>query len=322
MSVRIDQRAQLRRLSLLVPYIQTHPGVTLMSLATEFGTTANQIENDLSTLWFCGLPGQGMGELIEIAYEGDQVSIAFDAGIDRPLQLTREEATALIVALRFLAATPDLIDSDAATGALTKIETAVGERAAGSAAISLTTTPTPRISAEIRQALSAGRALKIDYYVATRDEKTERVIDPIRLLRVQDIDYLEAWCRRAEGVRTFRLDRIDQISVLGEAAQPAPTEPRDVSDGIFVPDPSAQMVRLDLSILGRWVPDYYDVAEATPARRGTTAVTLPVSDDETLEHLLYQLGPAGLADISDDRVAMMTRRIGEHSAAALARYES
>lgn len=322
MSVRLDQRAQLRRLSLLVPYIQTHPGITIAALATEFRTSAEQIENDLSTLWFCGLPGQGMGELIEVAYEGDEVSIAFDAGIDRPLQLTREEATALIVALRFLAASPDLIDSDAATGALTKIENAVGDRAAGSTAISLGSTPAPQISAQIRQALHSGRALSIDYYVPTRDEKTERVIDPIRLLRVQDVDYLEAWCRRAEGIRTFRLDRIDRVSELDEQAQPAPSEPRDVSDGIFVPDSDAQIVRLDLSMSGRWVPDYYDITESTPGPGGTTQVSLPISDDETLEHLLYRLGPHGLAGLTDDHVATVARRIGARSADALTRYES
>src|SRR5690242_21194833 len=47
-----------------------------------------------------------------------------------------------------------------------------------------------------------------DLYSASHDTLTSRVVDPIRLLLVADHSYLEAWCRSAEGVRLFRLDRI------------------------------------------------------------------------------------------------------------------
>ncbi len=41
-----------------------------------------------------------------MAFDGDRVTITYDAGIDRPLRLTPDEALALVVALRMLAETP------------------------------------------------------------------------------------------------------------------------------------------------------------------------------------------------------------------------
>ena len=54
----------------------------------------------------CGLPGYGPGDLIDMAFDGDRVTLTYDAGIDRPLRLTPDEALALVVALRMLAETP------------------------------------------------------------------------------------------------------------------------------------------------------------------------------------------------------------------------
>lgn len=315
-----SSQTQLRRMSLLVPYIQTHPGVTVQQLAAVFDTTAAQIRKDLKTLWYCGLPGQGMGELIEITFQGDTVAIAFDAGIDRPLQLTQEEATALVVALRFLAASPDLVDNDSVTSALDKIETAVGDRAAASRAIAVSTTPAPAVAADVTKALDAKRALEIDYYVATRDEKTTRVVDPVRMIRLPGGDYLQAWCRRAEDMRTFRLDRIDRATVLHEAAKRPPEEPRDLTDGVYEPGPNDTVVSLHLGLAGRWVPDYYALEQSETAADGTTYVELRVSEDDALERLLWQLGADGVATFADPHVLQVARRIGARSADALKLY--
>ena len=68
----------------------------------------------------------------------------------------------------------------------------------------------------MRRALEAGRALRIRYYTAGRDVVTDRTIDPMRLVLVEGRGYLEAWCRRAEAVRLFRLDRVEDVAELDE----------------------------------------------------------------------------------------------------------
>src|SRR5204863_8807507 len=87
-----------------------------------------------------------------------------------------------------------------------------------------------------RDGVAAGQALRIVYHTAGRDGVSQRTIDPMRLLIVDGRGYLEAWCRRAEGVRLFRLDRVEDVAVLDEPAAPPPdAEPTDVSEGLFRP---------------------------------------------------------------------------------------
>ena len=190
---------RLGRLLNLVPYLLARPGV-----ADRRGgrrprrRPSAQLREDLELLWVCGLPGYGPGDLIDMAFDGDRVTITYDAGIDRPLRLNPDEATALVVALRMLAETPGIAHRDAIQRALAKIENAAGEYADApgrGAARRATTTAWQRFGGAVER----GRALRITYYTATRDETTERVVDPMRVVVVAGRSYLEAWCRRAEA---------------------------------------------------------------------------------------------------------------------------
>ncbi|GAB3299911.1 WYL domain-containing protein [Epidermidibacterium keratini] len=312
--------AQLQRMSLLVPYVVSHPEVTVAELATEFAVSQDQIREDLNAVAFCGLPGQGMGDLIEVVYDEDRVTITEAAGIDRPLQLTTHEATALIVALRALVGQSGGVDSDAVTRALAKIESAVGDRGGSATVASLPTQPAPEQARTLRGALQQQRAVRLHYYVPTRDEVTDRVVDPLRLIRVDGQDYLEAWCRRAEDVRIFRLDRIESATVLDEPAAPPQVELRDVSDGIYTPEPDASIVALQLTAPGRWVAEYYETLERTDNDDGSVDLRLPISDPDTLRHLVASLGPDGLAGMVDEQVREAARVVADRSRAALRHY--
>src|SRR3954466_10537941 len=117
---------RLPRLLALVPYLQAHPGIVIADAAADFGVTEQQLRRDLQLLWMCGLPGHGPGDLIDLSFEGDTVSVGHDAGLARPLRLTPDEALALVVALRTLADQPRLTDRGAVERALAKVEAAAG----------------------------------------------------------------------------------------------------------------------------------------------------------------------------------------------------
>jgi predicted DNA-binding transcriptional regulator YafY len=86
---------RLARLLALVPYLQARPGIEVQQAAADFGVSEAQLRKDLTLLWMCGLPGHGPGDLIDLSFEGETVSVIFDAGMSRPLRLTAEEALAL-----------------------------------------------------------------------------------------------------------------------------------------------------------------------------------------------------------------------------------
>ncbi|MDT7574859.1 MAG: proteasome accessory factor, partial [Pseudonocardiales bacterium] len=198
---------RLARLLSLVPYLLARPGIPVAEAAADFDISERQLRRDLELLWMCGLPGYGPGDLIDLSFAGDTVTVTEDAGMRRPLRLTTAEATALLVALRTLADVPGVVDTAAVQRATVKIERAVGDADTSGISVDLSREE-ETATATVQQALASGRALRIRYYTAGRDAVSQRTIDPMRLLFVGDRGYLEAWCRRAEGVRLFRLDRV------------------------------------------------------------------------------------------------------------------
>ena len=186
----------------------------------------------------CGLPGYGPGDLIDLSFEGDRVRVTFTAGMVRPLRLTTDEAVALVVALRTLLELPGLAEREAVSRALAKVSAAAGHAADRVTPVAVSVDAREEALAVVREGLERKRALHLHYYVPTRDERTERTVDPMRLLLVDGHWYLEAWCRRAEGVRLFRLDRVDDVVVLDEPAAPPPqAHERDVDNGVYQPEP-------------------------------------------------------------------------------------
>ncbi|WP_155375637.1 helix-turn-helix transcriptional regulator [Catellatospora vulcania] len=280
---------RLARLLNLVPYLLARPGIELVEAAADLGVSERQLREDLELLWVCGLPGYGPGDLIDMSFDGDRVTITYDAGIDRPLRLTPDEATALVVALRMLAETPGVADRDAIHRALTKIEQAAGEI---DAPVAVRLPGNDDRLADLRSALERGNALRLSYYSAARDVSSERVVDPMRLLSVSGRSYLEAWCRSAGAVRMFRVDRIDALTELDErAAPPAEAQSGDVAEGVFQPDPDSPTVTLRVGRGGRWITEYYpceSVVEVTPEE---WLVSLRVNDMDWARRLVLGLGP-------------------------------
>src|SRR5215475_12206180 len=247
---------RVARLLNLVPYLLARPGIEIAQAAAELDITERQLREDLELLWVCGLPGYGPGDLIDMALDGDRVTITYDAGIDRPLRLTPDEALALVVALRMLAEMPGIDGRDAIERALAKIEAAAGDIADAPVAVRIPG-DTDRL-ASIRDAVERRRAMRITYYTATRDETSDRVIDPMRVLVVEGRAYVEAWCRQAEAVRLFRVDRIDAFTELDEQSSP-PREARvnDLRDGVFRKSPDQPLVTLRVGRDARWITEYY-----------------------------------------------------------------
>ena len=146
--------------------------------------------------------------------------------------------------------------------------------------------------------------MHLSYYVPGRDEDTERDVDPMRLLVVEGRTYLEGWCRRAEAVRLFRLDRM--LGAGGASTSPprCPTTPsRSTSTpACSGPSPDDVRVMLELHAAGRWVADYYPCERSTELGEGRLRVILRTPDTRWVRGLALRLGeegrvvaPAGLA---------------------------
>ena len=313
---------RLPRLLALVPYLIARPGIPVEEAAADFGVSARQLRKDLELLWMCGLPGYGPGDLIDLSFEGDTITVTYDAGMRRPLRLTAAEATSLLVALRALADTPGVDDPDAVRRALAKVESAAGAAQPAGVVVGLAMREehvTGEVRDAVRDAVQRQRAVRMTYYTASRDEISERVVDPMRVLLVDGRSYLEAWCRSAEGVRRFRLDRIEAIEVLDEAAAPPPhAERQDVSEGLFRAADDQQEAQLVLEPDARWIAEYYPVEDLEELPGGRARVRIRYSDTSWMTRLV--LAQAG--EVFVEEPAELRDDVLELARAALRRADS
>ena len=284
---------RLSRLLTMVPWLLNRQGVEIDEAAREFAVTPAQVEADLALLFLCGTPGGYPGDLIEAEWESGRVFLGNADTINRPLRLGVDEALALIVGLRALAAVPGIGERDAVVRALAKLEAATGSASAGASRVQvLIDEGTSREAMALAQeALAARRRVHLRYLVPGRDESTERDVDPMRVISFDAHWYLEGWCHRAEDVRLFRLDRIEALAILDQDGTPPPTaEPRDLDSGVFTPHADDQLVRLALGPGAVWVSDYYPVESIERTPDGEAVIDLRTADTAWLRRLMWRLG--------------------------------
>jgi proteasome accessory factor C len=140
----------------------------------------------------------------------------------------------------------------------------------------------------------------------------------MRLLVVEGRTYLEGWCRRAEGVRLFRLDRVLSVDVLDVPAEvPDKAEPKDVDAGLFTASPSDVLVELDLAPAARWLAEYYLCDSVAEMAEGRLRVALRTPDTTWVRRRALQLGE----DLRVLSPAWLADEVRAAAAAALALYE-
>jgi len=303
----------------MVPWLLNRPGVEIEEAAREFDVTPAQVEADLALLFLCGTPGGYHGDLIEAEWESGRVYLGNADTIKRPLRLGVDEALALIVGLRALAAVPGIGERDAVVRALAKLEAATGSASAGSARIQVVIDEGAgkEALALAQQAMTAHRRVHLRYLVPGRDESTERDVDPMRVINFDAQWYLEGWCHRAEDVRLFRVDRIESLTILDrDGPPPSGAEPRDLDSGVFTPRADDQLVRVALEPGAAWVSDYYPTESVEPTPGGGAVITLRTADTAWLRRLMWRLG----AQASIIEPAELARAVQSGARAALDAY--
>jgi proteasome accessory factor C len=314
----VTSAERLRRLLALVPYVATRRVVGLAETAATFGMTERELIDDLNLAWCVELRSPEPYCPIDLSYEDGEISISQAESIARPLRLAADEASALLVALRMVAEAGG--NGDAVVRLIAKIEAAAGAAGAASSQVAIQIDhPNARgLAATLDAALAAGKRVHLRHYAQKRDEATERDVDPMRLLVVEGRTYLEGWCRLAEGVRLFRLDRVLSVEVLDVPAEvPETAEPVDVDAGLFRASPSDVLVELELAPAARRVAEDYPCESVTELADGRLRIALRTPDTTWVRRLALRLGedarvvsPAALAD-----------EVRASAAAALALYD-
>lgn len=291
MTTRTVQR--LRRILELVPYLAANPGVHLDEVSETFGVDRKTLVDDLELLWVCGLPPYGPGDLFDVAIVEDTVWLTGAESLARPFGLDRTTAARLLLAARLGVEVPGLGAGAELESAARKLEAVLGSTDALEVAPETGTTD---LRGHLATAIGDRRVVSLVYLSLAKGTEDARDVEPLRLVRHEGTWYLAAWCRTADGMRTFRLDRVRSATVTEE------TFARDDEPGEFGyrPRPEDLRVVLELAPEAAWVLERYPVEDVGPARSrakvesGWQRVTLAAPSAAFFERLLLRLGPAAV----------------------------
>jgi predicted DNA-binding transcriptional regulator YafY len=291
---------RLRRLLAMLDFLAKVGQVPTQEVADRFDMTTDEVVAELELAACCGRPPFSPGELMDIIVDSNLVTARLPE-MTRPRQLTGAEGVAIAAAARTILAMPGADRDGPLASALSKLDVALGAHAAVEVALDV-----PAHLAEIQAAAEQGRSLDVEYLSTSTDELTERRIDPLVVVSLESRWYVEAWCHRAQGLRTFRVDQFRSVSDAGPRVVSAPSEvPAPTS---FVPSADTTVALVEVGPGAAWLADSIPVV-GRETTGSTTLIAVAVSGPAWFQRVLLQAGP-------DAAVVGPEALLGEAAAAA------
>jgi len=283
---RLTAADRMRRLLAVIPWVSGRGEVALSEISGRFDYPIDRLRRDLTeVVQFVGVHPYTPDMLIEVYLddENERVSFALADYFTSPLRLTPEEGLSLVSAGLGLLGSSAGEDS-ALERALHKVADRFDVSLGDQLDVSLGGAD-PVVIDQAMGAVQSQHCLTIDYYSLHRGETTSRTIEPHRVFSEQGEWYVRGFCRLAQEVRTFRLDRVMALSIENETFEPVESP----NAGTFAASEDDIRVTLSLAPSAAWVAEAFPV-EAVKRTKSSMHVTLAVSSLRWLERLLLQLG--------------------------------
>jgi len=215
------------RLFQIIQLLRRKRVLTAAVLADELEVSERTVYRDIRDLVTSGVPIEGEAGV------GYMLRRGFDLP---PLMFSETEIEAMVLGARVVTSWGDAGLAKAAGEALARVEAALPDRLK----LRLNQTPlyapgfhvpNPMMAwlGELRAAIEGRRLVRL-LYTAVDQPQTDRHVRPLGLFFWGSTWSLTAWCQLREDFRSFRLDRIDQLTVLDHRF---PAEPGRTLDDYF-----------------------------------------------------------------------------------------
>jgi proteasome accessory factor C len=275
--------SRLSRILALIPYVLEKKSADVSEILDRFDYSEEQLTRDLNTVFVCGLPGYGPGDLMEAYIDEDEVIIDAADYFTRAPRLTSTEALGL------LAAGMTIIGMGEATPALEsavrKLTKAVIPEASSTLVVDVID-ESDNVGI-LRSAAADRRVVKITYRSVGKEETTNRDIEPWTVFTTLGRWYVMGHCRLVDDERTFRVDRIRDLEVTDEIFE-RPKRVPEPGVGYTASEDDVVCI-IDLYAKALWVLEYYPVEVLRQSGR-STRIRFSAPDAEVPARLLLRLG--------------------------------
>jgi proteasome accessory factor C len=300
-----------RRLIALLGQLTPELSVSVADLAQTLGIDAEQLADDLSTLCLCGIAPYTPDQMVDVFVEDGMVEVLSPLpAVTAPVRLSPAEAEALASALAAAGFTAeDPLAAKVLAAASAGFDADALERTLRSALATHDSTTFETLAV----AVSEHEVVAIAYQSDGAAQPSARDVEPRRLFAERGAWYLSAWCRRAGGMRTFRVDRIRTAETTGEHFEPAAGEDSAPLPSAFAPE------GLPLATL-RFTPGEAFVEREWPGGRiaeagedGATVAEVPYAGTDWIaRRVLARLGKVEALAPAEVRFAVREMAAHEH----------
>jgi proteasome accessory factor C len=267
-----------------------------------FDYTEAELIRDLNTVFVCGLPGYGPGDLMEAFIDDNEVVIDAADYFARAPRLTPAEALGLLAA--GLTITGSGQGSPELSSAVEKLSRVVMGDATD--AISIEVAPGMDTLDLLREAATDRRVIRIRYRSLSKEEETVREVEPWTVFTTLGNWYVQGHCRLVDAERVFRVDRIRSVEKLDESF----VRPDEITRPVVTYSPSDDDVVCTIALgpEARWVLEYYPVAVISEDG-GETHISFSSPEAQVPARLLLRLG-ASARLVEGDEVRAAVQEIG------------
>lgn len=276
--------SRLSRILAMIPWVIANPGSSVEEVCRRFGYTESDLAQDLNIVFVCGLPGYGPGDLMSAEIIDDEVVIDMAEYFEDAPRLAPAEALALLAA--GMAITASGQGGEVLEEAVDKLSAALLPE--GSEVIDIDLAAEPELVGRLKSAAARNEVVAITYTSLSRDETTEREVEPWSVFSSLGNWYLMGYCRLAADRRVFRVDRIKAAAPIGETFTPPASLPP--AEARYVPSIEDVRARIALGPGARWVTEYYPV-DIVSDRSEELIVDFSAADPLVAARLLLRLGP-------------------------------
>jgi len=193
------------------------PPVKAQALSHELGVSLRTIYRDIDSL-------RRSGALID-GEAGYGYTLQEDPALP-PMMFSRDEMEALVLGLREVVQVADPVLAKAADNALSKLKASLPQRMRAEFehavlyAKRFYSRPEIRIDIEaLRHATRAESVIDLDY-ADVEGARTQRAVQPLAIVFFDRSLVLLAWCEMREDYRSFRIDRIEKMTVTERSFRP------------------------------------------------------------------------------------------------------
>ena len=301
--------AQLRRILAVIPQFADDKDHDIDEVAALAGTSRRQIIKDFESITD-RFDAPGHLESVQILV-GEKMVSMMARHFHRPMRLTMPELCALELGLTMLRLERTPADHPAIDRALTRLRATITQLPTNDGYddlrhATLADTGNAAYLSMLRAAVRERHAVMLRYRAGGATESVDRRVCPHAIVYAEHMWYVVT-VGDDGALRHFRLDRIEQVTVLDECFEPDGTVVNRVMESgrAFASDTTRTMTVRYSPRIARWVAEREG---ATLAADGSLTLEHPVADESWAVRHVLQYGPeAEVVGPPEMRAVMATR---------------